>query len=350
MASPRARRAWAPLALALVSTALCLLALEAGLRIRRGAGLFADPDPTRAVRMLGAMYPAQYDAELGYTPKPGVHQVSGARATIDARGLRENGGAALPGPAILALGDSFTFGDEVDDRSTWPAALERRLGRRVWNAGVFGYGLDQVALRAEKLGAELAPVALVVKVIPEDVSRCEYAYRFSHKPWFALDGGALALRNVPVPRPESPPPGDSAWRRALSHSFLADFALRRLDPLDWPVRGAVRVQRDGGAVAAALVDRLAETSARRSQRLLLVAGWHPGAQSGLLEPLRERARALDLEWVELEPVLLREIEARGGDWRPFFHEASAFGGVAGHMTPLGNDRVAAVIAERHRGL
>jgi hypothetical protein len=351
MASPRARRALAPVALALISTAICVVALEVGLRIRRGAGLAADPDPTRAVRMLGAMYPTRYDPELGYAPAPGVHEVSGARATIDARGLRENGNPPPPpGPSILALGDSFTFGDEVDDRSTWPAALERRLGRRVWNAGVFGYGLDQVALRAERLSAELAPAALVVKIIPDDVTRCEYAYRFAHKPWFELDDGGLALRGVPVPRPEEPAPGDSAWRRSLSHSFLADFTLRRLDPLGWPLRGMVRVQRDGPAVAAALVERLADTSARQSQRLLLVMGWHPGAQLELLEPLRQRARALGLEVVELEPVLVREIEANGGDWTRLFHAAVAFGGVPGHMTPQGNERVAAVIAERLRDL
>jgi hypothetical protein len=69
--------------------------------------------------MLGAMYPARYDPLLGYAPTPGVHDLSGAVATIDARGLRENGGPAPPpGPSILAVGDSFTFGDEVGDGST----------------------------------------------------------------------------------------------------------------------------------------------------------------------------------------------------------------------------------------
>jgi hypothetical protein len=346
-----ARRAWVlSVALALLSSAACLLVLELGLRIRRGDGLRADPDPARAVRMVGAMYPAQYDPELGYTPAPGVHEVWRRRATIDARGLRENGNPApSAGAAVLAVGDSYTFGDEVDDRSTWPSALERRLDRRVWNGGVFGYGLDQVVLRAEHLSDRLAPAALVVKVIPDDVSRCEYAYRFSHKPWFELEDGALALRGVPVPGPETPPPGDNAWRRALSHSFLADIVLRRLDPLGWPVRGAVRVQRDGPEVAAALVERLAALSARRGQRLLLVAGWHPGARTELLRPLRERARAQGVELVDLEPVLLREIEANAGDWTPLFHPVP-FGSGVGHLTPLGNERVAAVIAERLRGL
>jgi lysophospholipase L1-like esterase len=349
MPSPRGHRSIAlSLALALLSSVACLLAAELALRVRRGAGLLAHPDPAHAVRMVGASYPASYDAELGYVPTPGVHAVSGARATIDARGLRENGNdAPLDAAAILAVGDSFTFGDEVDDRSTWPAALERRLGRRVWNGGVFGYGLDQIALRAERLAGELAPDTLVVEVIPDDVSRCEDSYRFAHKSWFEVAGAGLRLRNVPVPRPEEPPPGDSAGRRLLARSFLADLALRRLDPLGWPVRGAVRVHREGPAVAALLLDRLARDAAQRDMRLLVVAGWHPGARGDLLDPLRRRAHERGVEWLDLEPVLGAEIEARG-DWSHLFSRPAAYGGQPGHMTAQGNERVAEAIAARLR--
>jgi hypothetical protein len=301
--------------------------------------------------MLGETYPASYDAELGYAPTPGARVVlAGAPVAIDARGLRENGNEPAPPdqPSVLAVGDSFTFGDEVDDRSTWPSALERRLGQRVWNGGVFGYGLDQIALRAERLAPLLAPGVLVVSLIPDDVARCEDSYRFAHKPWFALEGSSLALRNVPVPRPEMPPPGETALRRLLSHSFLADLVLRRLDPIGWPLRGEVRVQRDGGAVAAALVDRIADSASQRGMRMLLVAGWHPAARTDLLEPVRERARARRIEMLELEPVLMREIETHSGDWSSLFHVALRYGGQAGHMTPQGNEMVAAAIAERLR--
>jgi hypothetical protein len=135
---------------------------------------------------------------------------------------------------------------------------------------------------------------------------------------------------------------------SLAFAQLPDFILRRLDPLGWPVRGMVRVHRDGPAVAAALVERLARFSAGRAQRLLLVAGWHPGAESGLLDPVRASAHAHGVELLDLEPVLAREVEARGGDWSQLFHVAPAFGGKAGHMTPLTNDRVAIAIAERLR--
>ncbi|HXK25481.1 MAG TPA: SGNH/GDSL hydrolase family protein [Myxococcota bacterium] len=349
--SARSSRSWLPaLALALLSLALTLLAAEVALRVRKGAGL-SHPDPAHAVRLIGETYPATYDLTLGYAPTPGAHvTLAGAPVAIDARGLRENGNDAPPPdqPSILAVGDSFTFGDEVDDRSTWPSVLERRLGQRVWNGGVFGYGLDQMTLRAEQLAPVLAPSVLVVSMIPDDVSRCEDSYRFAHKPWFELEGSGLALRNVPVPRPEAPPPGDTALRRLLSRSFLADLVLRRIDPIGWPLRGSVRVQRDGGAVAAALVDRLADVASQRGMRLLLVAGWHPAARSELLDPVRERARARRIELLELEPVLTREIETHSGDWSGLFQVAVRYGGQAGYMTPSGNEMVADAIAERLR--
>ena len=345
------RRALASLALALLSLVGSLLALEVALRVRRGAGLFADPDPAHAVRMFGGSLPARYDDLLGYAPDPGRFEQTGWRVpvAIDARGLRENGNAPAPdGPAILAVGDSFTFGDEVDDRSTWPAALERQLGRRVWNGGVFGYGFDQIALRVDRLAEALLPDTLVVYLIPDDVSRCEYAYRFAHKPWFEVaDGGELLLRNVPPPRPEQPPPGDSALRRLLARSFLADLVLRRLDPLGWPVRGSVRVHRDGEAVALRLLERLHETATRRGMRLLLVAGWHPNAADWRLDPLRKRARELGIELLDLAPVLGSEVEAHG-DWSHLFNVADLPGRQAGHFTPLGNERVASAIAGRLR--
>lgn len=52
---------------------------------------------------------------------------------------------------ILAVGDSYTFGDEVSDWETWPAQLQKLSGRRVINGGVFGYGIDQAFLRARRL-------------------------------------------------------------------------------------------------------------------------------------------------------------------------------------------------------
>jgi hypothetical protein len=44
------------------------------------------------------------------------------------------------------------------------------------------------------------------------------------------------------------PPGESALRRALRSSFVADRASRLIDPDGWAIPASVRVHRDGGEV------------------------------------------------------------------------------------------------------
>jgi hypothetical protein len=50
-------------------------------------------------------------------------------------------------PPVLVTGDSFSEGEEVKDGETWPAYLQGLLRRRVINAGVSGFALDQAVLR-----------------------------------------------------------------------------------------------------------------------------------------------------------------------------------------------------------
>lgn len=78
---------------------------------------------------------------------------------------------------ILALGDSYTFGDHVNTEEAYPARLEEALSRRmasvpveVVNAGVNGFGiLDEIALW-EKAGSRLDPDAVLLTFSPNDMS------------------------------------------------------------------------------------------------------------------------------------------------------------------------------------
>jgi lysophospholipase L1-like esterase len=74
--------------------------------------------------------------------------------------------------AILAVGDSFVFGDQVSDDETWPSILENRLNRRVVNGGVSGYGTAQAVLRAEHL-VKAEPYRLVILsiLVNQDLAR-----------------------------------------------------------------------------------------------------------------------------------------------------------------------------------
>ena len=93
---------------------------------------------------------SRFDQLLGYVPREGFSGVINARGWTNARvtirkdGFRSNGSEASPPLAdVLGVGDSLTFGDQVSDNDTWPACLERKLGRSVDNGGMFGYGAAQ---------------------------------------------------------------------------------------------------------------------------------------------------------------------------------------------------------------
>ena len=67
-----------------------------------------------------------------------------AEYTIDSNLLRETLSAET-GPTIAFFGDSFTFGEGVNDAETLPQAFADLLGRRerVLNLGFSGYGPHQ---------------------------------------------------------------------------------------------------------------------------------------------------------------------------------------------------------------
>jgi hypothetical protein len=333
----------------LLSSVVSLAGLELGLRGLHGAWL-GRPAATGGVSMLGSAYPGAHHPTLGYVPKPGVSldNVWDTTVSISADGVRRQAPLATP-PYIVAVGDSYTFGDQVSDADTWPARLERELGRPVVNGGVFGYGLDQIVLRAEQLLERFAPDILIVSLIPDDIRRCEYSYRYAWKPYFEAVDDGVVLRNVPVPEPHVGPPGESAWRRGLRSSFLADFVMRRLDPDAWALPDSVRVHRQGAAVSRALLDRLADAATRGDHRLLLLLQWHPYAEMSLVAPLLDQAKRRGVDVLALEPELRRAV-AEAGSPDPLFRLVRAGGRVVEvkHMTPEGNAWVAAAVA-RHLG-
>lgn len=320
---------------------LALLVLgELGVRLVRGRLLdLGDARRRSQLEALRASYPAEWDASLGHVPIPGRHEKNpwGKRITVDAERFRHNGGSAPAGRPILAVGDSFTFGDEVHDEETWPAVLERQLGHRVLNGGVFGYGLDQAVLRAEAVleARGWRASALIVSCIPDDIRRCELVrHGGAWKPYFELDGDdGLVLRGVPVPPPREGMP----W---LVRSHLADAIFDRLAPAWWADEFThMRAHEDGLEVSRRLLARVKAKADARGVRVLFVTQGTPassGRRRADLVALVEHARGvgvpvLDL-LAEVEVIFQRapELEAR---W------------VTGHMSAEGNAWVGTRIAQ-----
>ena len=75
-----------------------------------------------------------YHPRLGWIPSPGRFG-SVWTSNVDASSVRSNGRSiSTASRPVLAVGDSFTFGDEVEDGETWAAHLEAILNTRVLNA------------------------------------------------------------------------------------------------------------------------------------------------------------------------------------------------------------------------
>lgn len=283
-AAPRAQFRL-PLLMALISGLLCLLLIEAGLRViaqpdalgtRIGATILLPyewPVVTRTNRELLAdsrpetdFYVA--DPRLGWTVGPGRTSEDGLYVS-SAEGLRSREAgtveaAVQAGPRVALLGDSFMFSEEV----AFPDSLARHLedefrdGAQFLNFGVPGYGVDQAVLRFGHERARWAPQVAVLAFIEDDLLRTANLYTFLKgswglplsKPRYALRDGQLELLNSPTlagdalfgrPSVFDLPHLDheiefvaERWRR---HPLHASYLLRLLNGLfpGWPARGSL---------------------------------------------------------------------------------------------------------------
>lgn len=121
------------------------------------------------------------DPGLGYVIAPGSRVVTSEKRgpdgstiynveyTVDRFGLRRTVGNAT-GKAIFFFGDSFTFGEGVDDSESLPQQFAAASGVRVLNFGVPGYGPHQVLRELEinrpRAVDRLDPKAIVLLTLP----------------------------------------------------------------------------------------------------------------------------------------------------------------------------------------
>ncbi len=216
--------------LATVGGVIALLTIDIGLAI-------VYPD----VRII------THDPRLGTLLRPNlsVRKAFGGHervvtVTTNAFGLRgpDLPVAKPPGTRrILALGDSFTFGDAVQIDEAWPSQLERRLngdaGRRfeVINAGVGGYGTAHALLLADILLPSVQPDVVVlgfsvVNDILDNLCVDEVSYgRRAYAPCFSVDA---ADRLVLAPPPTLGRSRSTSGSWGLPGSRAAEFFRSQL--------------------------------------------------------------------------------------------------------------------------
>jgi len=163
------------LTLSLVSTAVLLICIETGLRLTQLAPTetLVYPDAAAWERNPGPFAPNQDFVDRFRPSLP--HHIH-----VNSLGFRGKDFEARKAPGtyrILCVGDSYTFGDYVDDDDTFPAGLEKRLRQaspgtpiEVVNAGVNGYTITDEAGLVQEKGLSLEPDEILVAFVLNDLA------------------------------------------------------------------------------------------------------------------------------------------------------------------------------------
>jgi hypothetical protein len=149
--------------------------------------VYSHDRPSPVTADQGGLMP---DVNRGYRLAPNMRQreVRGAVMSSNSLGIRGAREYSLPKPQsvvrLIALGDSFTFGEGVPDDATWPAQLEGMLpNTEVVNLGMPAYAHDQMYFALRDDGMPLQPDAVILGFYPNDSGGTSSPY-CSEKPRF----------------------------------------------------------------------------------------------------------------------------------------------------------------------
>jgi hypothetical protein len=186
----------------LVVVAITLAAIELVLRV-------LDLRFLRDGARPGYAFVYRYDADLGWAPVPNAHAAFAGSRTVEVRnnsiGLRDIEHDRGGSPRILFIGDSFTWGFDVETNDRFTEILRTRMPQAdIVNAGVPGYGTDQEYLLLEKIWDQIKP-DVVVLMYCSDNDRADNStnmrYDGYYKPYVVqTPDGRWEFRGQPVPK------------------------------------------------------------------------------------------------------------------------------------------------------
>ncbi len=222
----------------------------------------------------------EYDAELGWVAKPGISIPDFWKKGVGVQTNSQRFRAAYtiapavpPGRTrVVCSGDSFTFGDGVNNADTWCQQLASRDPRiEPVNLGQGGYGTDQAYLRFLRDTKGLDYQVHLFAFIDDDFRRMESSdFLGFDKPVLILENGGVAAANVPVPRRAT----SHTWLNALPRAFMetrtAVFATRVLHKLRPPPSPGRDRDLETQALLRAMFADLKRANERRGAALFLV--------------------------------------------------------------------------------
>jgi hypothetical protein len=155
------------------------------------------------------------DERFGYHLRPNArdHQREpdyDVTYTVDASGRRVTPTPERPRATVAFVGDSFTFGDGVEDNQTysWLLGAEHWHDVKVIDAGVSGWGITQAYLTiSDLLDTKPSPSVFVYQMIPDDIYRSYLRSPVTTGVTRRLEfvDGRFEMRNAPTTSPAITP-------------------------------------------------------------------------------------------------------------------------------------------------
>lgn len=278
----------------------------------------------------------EYDARLGWRPRPDFRSAEVRTNSLGMRGTREYALEREPGRArVVLVGDSFTWGEEVGDDETFGRLLERLLHpTEVVNLAVRGFGTDQQLLRLRDPGLAFRPDVVVLGLFEENVHRNVLRFRDFAKPRFVLRGGELELVQVPVPEPDAVRAGEPDLPASRLAALLA---ARGRDLVEKTIFRTPLSQREEVRVTLAILAAAKREAESVGARFVLV--FIPWSDFDGAKPLDDVLAA----WAAGHGVEYLDLVERFRALPPEERDALYFPG--GHWTPFGHAVVASELAE-----
>ena len=154
----------------------------------------------------------QYDSSLGWFPVPDKKYIAEASQIFKIKnnelGFRDSSYRESSGRKIMFLGDSFTWGFDINEQDRFTDLLKQRLPDwQILNCGVSGYGTDQEYLLLKKYYDVFKPeiVFLTYTWTDREDNITNTRYGNYYKPYFEINksDGTLVLKGCPVPKSQN---------------------------------------------------------------------------------------------------------------------------------------------------
>ncbi len=277
-------------------------------------GVLAEPALNRNMTKIDT--PSHWnvtDAIVGYRPAPGVtvdvvgkfhdEVVYHKTYTIDPSGARLTPGAAADGPTYLFIGDSYVFGEGLNDDETLPSQFAQHLATpaHVVNLGVLGYSPAHLVRAIETGLYDKYVVGKVAAVItwstPLQMPRViGDGGWLGNSPRFVLDQAGDLHHTGTFDGHRWSDPAAGAW--FLARTYLASFARA----------SEAEVEREQSTLYVALLARL-----KRAVRdhygapLVMIYDWPDDRIQGAIDrrqaPIFQQIKKLDLPDVRVRDII-----------------------------------------------